>query len=167
MTVTDQKIVSSATVHRAHRFGAGWRVSWLPGRPLTREQAISAMRAAETVATMVSEEAKCDHPLWSLLDSVSADLGLSGPEVMVRVTEGTPRHRPHLATINRAVEEAVEAVRQFCGADILPWQQAEALLAVWVHRDSLNDHARVQVLLRLTGPTCRTCDAPLVDGGDQ
>ena len=48
--ITDQAMTSDTTPHSTHPAGNGWAVTWLPGRVLTRNQAITAMVLAETVA---------------------------------------------------------------------------------------------------------------------
>jgi hypothetical protein len=45
--ITDDQMICEETGHTAHRGDAGWRVSWLPGRTLDRNQAITAMTLGE------------------------------------------------------------------------------------------------------------------------
>ena len=52
--ITDQAMTSDTTPHSTHPAGNGWAVTWLPGRVLTRNQAITAMVLAETVADGVT-----------------------------------------------------------------------------------------------------------------
>lgn len=47
ITITDMS--SPDTPHTATVTGGGWEVSWLPGRTLNRDQAITAMIIASTV----------------------------------------------------------------------------------------------------------------------
>jgi len=46
ITITSRAISGTGTAHTARRYGAGWVVSWLPGRVLTQGQAITAMKIA-------------------------------------------------------------------------------------------------------------------------
>ena len=48
-------VTSDCTRHQARSVGQGnWAVSYLPGRTLTLEQSVAAIRVAEEVAPMVS-----------------------------------------------------------------------------------------------------------------
>lgn len=52
-TVGKSLMTSDQTEHQARSVGDnGWVVSYLPGRTLSREQAVAAMRAAEAVAVV-------------------------------------------------------------------------------------------------------------------
>ena len=65
LTVTGHLICSLATAHTAELDGqAGadaWRVSWLPGRVLTRAQAVAAMEPAEAVGKIPAD---CDPEVY-------------------------------------------------------------------------------------------------------
>lgn len=57
-TITDELMISDQTRHTAlwtpgaGTYGEGaWIVSWLPDRPLTHDQAVTAMTLADEVAT--------------------------------------------------------------------------------------------------------------------
>jgi hypothetical protein len=78
---------SSETPHTATATHDGWRVSWLPGRALSRTQAITAM----VIATIVGGQGVglSDDPLWPHLDNWAAELGLSGSDAVVRAFEPT------------------------------------------------------------------------------
>lgn len=82
-------MVSDTTRHRADRYAhqgpAGWVVSWLPDRRLSYDQAVTAMVLAEVVAT---EELDCGNRMWPHLDRWAAELGLSGPDAVVRTSVG-------------------------------------------------------------------------------
>src|SRR5215472_16434351 len=81
---------SDQTPHTARlgNFEAGdaWQVSWLPRRLMDRNAAITAM----TLADLVSEGEGIglhDDPRWPLVDALAAELSLSGPDAVVRVSE--------------------------------------------------------------------------------
>ena len=88
--ITDTYMTSPNTPHTASATGDGWEVSWLPGRTLDRNQATTAM----TIADMVGGRGVglSDDPIWPFLDNWAAELGLSGPDAVVRASE-PPRVR--------------------------------------------------------------------------
>ena len=84
VTITDTHMTSPATPHTATATGHGWEVSWLPGRTLTRNQAITAM----TIATIASGGVpRADDPIWLHLDGWAAELSLTAPGAVVRASE--------------------------------------------------------------------------------
>jgi hypothetical protein len=82
--ITDTEMSSDATPHTATAWPVPgeptlWSVTWLPGRALTRDQAITAM----TIAEMAAEHADTQNGAvgWRLnLASWAAELGLSAAE---------------------------------------------------------------------------------------
>jgi hypothetical protein len=85
ITITGTSMRSPATPHTATAAGEGWEVSWLPGRALTRNQAITAMIIADVVGDRGVGLA--DDPIWPHLDGWAGELGLSGPDAVVRASE--------------------------------------------------------------------------------
>src|ERR1022692_2950000 len=90
LTITDKIMRSDVTPHTAelHHFEAGdaWRVSWLPRRLMDRHAAITAL----TLADLVSADGGMglsDDPRWPEVDDLAADMGLSGPDAVVRASE--------------------------------------------------------------------------------
>jgi hypothetical protein len=81
--VRDGLISSTTSDHTACTTPAGdWEVSWLPGRVLDRDRATSAMKLADTVAGgLVVADSR-----WPALDTWAGELGLSGPEAVVRAS---------------------------------------------------------------------------------
>ena len=73
-------MTGDSTRHHAEAVPGGWRVTWLPDRLLTRDQAVTALVLAEAVAatTLTSE-----HRLWPHIDAWAAELGLSGPAAVI------------------------------------------------------------------------------------
>jgi hypothetical protein len=70
--ITDDQMNCDVTGHTAHRGEAGWQVSWLPGRILDRNQAITAMTLGEVAAGN-------PHPgdrIWPFAEGWAAELGL-------------------------------------------------------------------------------------------
>src|SRR5258708_40179677 len=91
--ITDESMTSNRTRHTAELWPTPesgesptmWPVSWLPERPLGRNEATTAMVLADVLA--VAGEMHCENPLWPRVDSWAAELGLSGPDAVVRVSE--------------------------------------------------------------------------------
>jgi hypothetical protein len=88
--ITDTHMTSPNTPHTATATDAGWEVSWLPGRTLDRNQATTAMTIADIVGGR--GVGLSDDPIWPFLDNWAAELGLSGPDAVVRASE-PPRAR--------------------------------------------------------------------------
>ena len=61
-----------------------WEVSWLPGRILDRNTVITAMILADTAAGHDLHEG---HPLWPHIQSWAAELGLTAPGALSRVSQ--------------------------------------------------------------------------------
>jgi hypothetical protein len=93
LTITGRVMRSPDTAHAAEHVRQGgadeWRVTWLPGRSLTRDQAAAAMELAEAVGQMPAD---CDPSLyddgfWSRADELADVLGMSGPDAVARASE--------------------------------------------------------------------------------
>ena len=85
ITITDTTMTSPATPHTATTTGGGWQVSWLPGRTLNRNQATTAMVIANIVGSKGVPRA--DDPIWLFLDGWAAELSLTAPGAVARVSE--------------------------------------------------------------------------------
>lgn len=84
LTITDKVIRSELTKHTALCSRSGrWHVSWLPGRTLDRGQAVTAMQIAQTVGSGIEPGDR----RWPHLDGWAAELGLTGPDAVVRASE--------------------------------------------------------------------------------
>lgn len=91
--ITDAGMTSNQTRHSAYRApGGGWAVTWLPGRTLTRDQAITAMTIAEVVQTHAGELADSSARLWLHLDGWAAELGVTGPEAVAKASLSPEDH---------------------------------------------------------------------------
>jgi hypothetical protein len=62
----------------------GWEVSWLPGRVLDRNSAITAITLADTAA---EHQLDGGHPLWPAIQSWAAELGLTAREAIDSASE--------------------------------------------------------------------------------
>jgi hypothetical protein len=78
-------MTSPNTPHTAIATDDGWVVSWMPGRTLDRNQATTAMVIAD-IADSRGAGLSVD-PVWPFLDNWAAELGLSGPDAVVRASE--------------------------------------------------------------------------------
>jgi hypothetical protein len=104
LTINDTTMTSDQTAHTA-RQGPGsqhlWEVSWLPGRALDRNSAITAMVLADQAA---EHDLNQRHRLWPFIETWAAELGLTGPDAIHRASRpGAPgqqhdreRERPDL-----------------------------------------------------------------------
>ncbi|WP_157777820.1 hypothetical protein [Nocardia terpenica] len=93
--VSASMMTSDETQHIARCVGGDrWVVSWLPGRTLSGQQAVTAMTIAATVSRIEPTEAE-----WSMLDNMALELGLTAREAVGMVTSEdrdirqTPRPR--------------------------------------------------------------------------
>jgi hypothetical protein len=81
VTITDTAMISDRS-HCTARYSPdrnGWEVSWLPGRLVDRNTAITAMTLADTAA---EHDVHDGHPLWPHIESWAAELGLTAPEAI-------------------------------------------------------------------------------------
>lgn len=85
--ITDTGMTSDVTRHTATAWPVPgeptlWSVTWLPGRALTRDQAVTAMTVAEMVAERASILADPSAELWWHVDGWAAELGLSAADAV-------------------------------------------------------------------------------------
>jgi hypothetical protein len=94
LTILDDIISSDRTAHSARVLPGetrGWEVSWLAGRRLDRNAAITAMVLADVTG---SGEMHPGHRLWIHVDGWAAELGLTTPDVLARTTRAPARTDP-------------------------------------------------------------------------
>ena len=81
-------MTSDQTAHTA-RLTPGsqllWEVSWLPGRALDRNSAITVMTLAGHVGQGDLNE---QHQIWPFIESWAAELGLTGSDAITRASSG-------------------------------------------------------------------------------
>jgi len=90
--ITDQGMFSDQTRHTAKRTESGWLVSWLPGRTLTRNQAVTAMTIAEAVAVHADDLADSSSKWWLHVDGWAAELAMTGPEAVAEASLSPEDH---------------------------------------------------------------------------
>jgi hypothetical protein len=87
LTIQDDSISSDHTTHTA-RLTPGheraWRVSWLAGRLMDRNTAITAMVLADVVGT---GDVHAGHRIWPHIEGWAAELGLTAPDALAWVWE--------------------------------------------------------------------------------
>ena len=84
LTINDTTMTSDQTPHTARQEPNGWEVSWLPGRTLDRNTAITAMILADTTA---DEQVREGHRLWPHIQGWAAELGLTGPDAVAAISQ--------------------------------------------------------------------------------
>ena len=98
LTINDTTMTSDQTAHTA-RLTPGsqllWEVSWLPGRALDRNSAITAMTLADLTG---GHDLNKQHQLWPFIESWAAELGLTGSDAITRASSGRPGQQPDRAS---------------------------------------------------------------------
>ena len=87
LTILDDTITSDRSAHTAHAVTGGeraWEVSWLPGRHLNRDAAITAMILADVSET---GDMRPGHRLWVHVDGWAGELGLTARDAIVMTTQ--------------------------------------------------------------------------------
>jgi hypothetical protein len=95
--ISDSEMTSDQTRHTATAWPVpgeptGWSVTWLPGRNLTRDQAITAMTIAEAVVTHADDLADSASRWWLHIDGWAAELGITGPEAVAAASLSPADH---------------------------------------------------------------------------
>jgi hypothetical protein len=86
LTINDTTMTSDQSSHVARHAASqnGWEVSWLPGRILNRNSAITAMVLADISADQRVREG---HRLWPHIQDWAAELGLTGPDAVAAISQ--------------------------------------------------------------------------------
>jgi hypothetical protein len=99
LTIGDGSMSSDRTRHTA-RLAPGedqlWEVSWLPGRHMNRNSAITAMLLADVTA---HGDVTAGHRLWIHVEGWAAELGLTAPDVLTQTSSPPGRHEPGKAAL--------------------------------------------------------------------
>ena len=88
LTILDDIISSDLTGHTARLVPDDrrmWEVSWLPGRRLSRNSAITAMVLADITGP---GDMHTGHRLWAHVEGWAAELGMTAPDVLARTVGG-------------------------------------------------------------------------------
>lgn len=87
LTILDGSITSDQTAHTARRVANakhGWEVSWLPGRPVNRNSAVTAMLLADLTGP---GDMHAGHKLWPHIEGWAAELGLTARDVLAQTAD--------------------------------------------------------------------------------
>ncbi len=86
LTINDTTMTSDQTTHTAQHAPNqnGWEVSWLPGRTLDHNTAITAMILADTAA---DEQVREGHRLWPHIQGGAAELGFTGTDAVAAISQ--------------------------------------------------------------------------------
>ena len=90
LSIDDDSMSSDRTSHTARLVPGAqhvWEVSWLPGRPMDRNSAITAMVIADVSAPGGLDRG---HRLWPHIESWAAELGLTAPTALAAVAAEPP-----------------------------------------------------------------------------
>jgi hypothetical protein len=94
LTILDDTISSDRTPHIARAVSGenrGWEVSWLLGRRMDRNAAVTAMVLADVAGL---GDIRPGHRLWMHVERWAAELGLTAPDVVARTTPAPDRTDP-------------------------------------------------------------------------
>jgi hypothetical protein len=102
LTINDTTMTSDQTAHTARQAPSSehpWEVSWLPGRTLDRNSAITAMVLADQAG---NDDLSERDRLWPHIEGWAAELGLTGHDAVNRISQpgapgqqrGRERERP-------------------------------------------------------------------------
>jgi hypothetical protein len=122
LTITDTTMTSDHSTHTA-RLSPGheyrWEVSWLPGQTLDRNSAVTAMVLADITARADLREG---HRLWPHIQGWAAELGLTAPDAITRMTQPPGDiHHDHEPATRQPDPEATDQDRGTLG----PGREAE------------------------------------------
>jgi hypothetical protein len=97
LTINDDHISGEHTPHTARRppgHEHAWEVSWLPGRLLDRNGAVTAMILADIAGLGTSYPG---DRRWPHIEGWAAELGLTAPDALTRISQppGHPSAEKH------------------------------------------------------------------------
>jgi hypothetical protein len=95
LTINDASMTSDQTAHTARhalRSQHLWEVSWLPGRVLDRNSAITAMILADHAGEHDLNER---HRLWPFIENWAAELGLTGTDADNQISRPRDPRQQH------------------------------------------------------------------------
>ncbi len=95
LTINDTTMTSDHTGHTARQAPGDphrWEVSWLPGQTLDRNTATTAMILADTASHPGLHQG---HRLWPHIQGWAAELGLTAPDAITRITQPADIDRHH------------------------------------------------------------------------
>ena len=106
VTILDDTISSDRTAHTA-RLAPGeqhvWEVSWLPGRRMNRNTAVTAMTLAEVAGP---GDTHAGDRLWGHIQGWAAELGMTAPDALARAATPPGRADAGLSALRADPEAA-------------------------------------------------------------
>jgi hypothetical protein len=87
LTILDDSMSSDRSTHTARRApsnGLHWEVSWLPGRAMDRNSAITAMIFTDVTAAGGVDPS---HQFWPQLENWAAELDLTATDALTRTAQ--------------------------------------------------------------------------------
>ena len=106
LTINHITMTSDQTAHTARQAPSSehlWEVSWLPGRTLDRNSAITAMVLADQANVHDLNER---HRLWPHIEGWAAELGLTGHDAVNRISQPSAPGQQHGLERERSDPEA-------------------------------------------------------------
>ena len=106
LTINDATMTSDQTAHTGRQAPGSqhlWEVSWLPGRTLDRNSAITATTLADQAGAYDLNER---HRLWPHIESWAAELGLTGSDAINRASQPAGPRQRHDRDSERSDPEA-------------------------------------------------------------
>lgn len=106
LTILDDTMSGDRTPHTARRVPGHqhvWEVSWLPGRHLDRNSAITAMILADLTS---SDQIGTRHRLWGHVEGWAAELGLAAHDAIVSLAAPPGWSEPDKAALPTDPEAA-------------------------------------------------------------
>ena len=91
LNILDGSITSDQTAHTARLLANdehGWEVSWLPGRSMNRNSAITAMLLADLTGP---GDMHAGNKLWVHIEGWAAELGLTARDVLAQTANAPGR----------------------------------------------------------------------------
>lgn len=85
MQISDTEMTSDTTGHRAWLDGNRWRLSWLPDRELSRNQAITGVTFAEAVCQFEAAPQPKHSQHYLLMSSLAHELGVDLTDSIIEV----------------------------------------------------------------------------------
>jgi hypothetical protein len=100
LTILDDFMSSDRSLHTAHLVPGdshAWEVTWLPGRHMDRNSAITAMVLADLTFPVDMHER---NRLWPHFEGLAAELGLTAPEALTQIANPPRREVRPSATLD-------------------------------------------------------------------
>jgi len=116
--ISSTEMSSTETRHTARAADSGgWTVSWLPGRTLTQNQAVTAMTIAEAVKVHADDLADNGSAWWLQIDGWASELGITGPHAVAEASLPPEEHQECHDAERDAKEDADDQAEALAAPD--------------------------------------------------